>query len=98
MTKTLRSGIFPCTTGPASSCIDLLWLGNDPRVWSAFAFLIEEMSTENALDCGRYQHRDCLWSAIAALNGLAVLPADMQSAQSKRVVEAPGECAAGCQV
>ena len=87
MTKTLRSGIFPCTTGPHLPVLIYFGLGNDPRVWSAFAFLIEEMSTENALDCGRYQHRDCLWSAIAALNGLAVLPADMQSAQSKRVVK-----------
>jgi len=48
----------------------------------AFAFLVEDMSTEDALDCGRYQHRDCLWGAIAALNGLAVLPADMRSPQS----------------
>jgi hypothetical protein len=45
------------------------------------------MSTDNALDCGRYQYRDCLWGAIAALNGLVVLPTDMRSAQSKRVVK-----------
>jgi hypothetical protein len=45
------------------------------------------MSTEDALDCGRYQHQDCLWGAIAALNGLAALPTDMRSAQSKRVVK-----------
>ncbi|MBC8253430.1 MAG: hypothetical protein H8E35_05315, partial [Ardenticatenia bacterium] len=41
----------------------------------------------DALDCGRYQHQDCLWGAIAALNGLAVLPADMRSAQSEAVVQ-----------
>src|SRR5512139_1597217 len=87
MTKTLRSGIFPCTTAPHLPELIYFGLGHAPRVHSAFAFLIEEMSTENALDCGRYQHRDCLWGAIAALNGLAVLPADMQSAQSKRVVK-----------
>jgi hypothetical protein len=87
MTKTRRSGIFPCTTGPHLAFLTYFGLGNDPRVRSAFAFLIEEMSTENALDCGRYQHRDCLWGAIAALNGLAMLPPDMQSAQSKQVVQ-----------
>jgi hypothetical protein len=48
---------------------------------------LEDMSTDEALDCGRYQHQDCLWGAIAALNGLAVLPNDMRSAQSKRVVK-----------
>jgi hypothetical protein len=59
MTKTLHSGIFPCTTGPHLPFLIYFGLGDDPRVRSAFAFLIEEMSTENALDCGRYQHRDC---------------------------------------
>jgi hypothetical protein len=44
------------------------------------------MAADDALDCARYQHRPCLWGAIAALNGLAVLPADMGSAQSQRVV------------
>ena len=48
----------------------------DPCVRAAFSFLIEDMATPDALDCGRYQHRDCLWGAIAALNGLAALPAD----------------------
>ena len=86
MTKTLRSGIFPCTTAPNLPFLIYFGLGDDPRVRFAFAFLIEEMSTENALDCGRYQHRDCLWGAIAALNGLAVLPTNMQSAQSSQVV------------
>ena len=54
---------------------------------AAFSFLIEDMSSGDALDCGRYQHRDCLWGAIAALNGLAVLPADMRSSQSEQVVK-----------
>ena len=86
MTKKIRSGIFPCTTAPHLPFLVYFGLGDDPRVRSAFAFIIEEMSAENALDCGRFQHRDCLWGAIAALNGLAVLPADMQSAQSSQIV------------
>jgi len=86
MTKKLRSGIFPCTTGEHLPFLVYFGLGDDPRVRAAFAFLIEDMSTDDVLDCGRYQHRDCLWGAIAALNGLAALPTDMHSAQSKRVV------------
>jgi hypothetical protein len=87
MTKKLRSGIFPCTTGEHLPFLVYFGLGDDPRVRAAFASLIEDMSTNDALDCGRYQHQDCLWGAIAALNGLAVLPTDMRSAQSKRVVK-----------
>jgi len=87
LTRTLRSGIFPCTTGEHLPFLVYFGLGDDPRVRAAFAFLIEDMSTDDALDCGRYQHRDCLWGAIAALNGLAALPTDMRSAQSKRVVK-----------
>jgi hypothetical protein len=87
MVKTRRSGIFPCTTGAHLPFLVTFGLGDDPRVRRAFAFLIEDMSAPDALDCGRYQHRDCLWGAIAALNGLAVLPADMRSAQSEQVVE-----------
>jgi len=87
MTKKLRSGIFPCTTGEHFPFLVYFGLGDDRRVGAAFAFLIEDMSTNDALDCGRYQHQDCLWGAIAALNGLAVLPTDMRSAQSKRVVK-----------
>jgi len=86
MTKRLRSGIFPCTTGGHLPFLVYFGLGDDPRVRAAFAFLIEDMSTDDVLDCGRYQHRDCLWGAIAALNGLAALPTDMHSEQSKRVV------------
>jgi len=87
LTKKLRSGIFPCSTGQHLPFLVYFGLKDDPRVRAAFAFLIEDMSTDDALDCGRYQHQDCLWGAIAALNGLAALPADMGSAQSGRVVE-----------
>jgi len=80
MTRKLRSGIFPCTTSPHLPFLIYFGLGEDARVHSAFTYIIDEMSTENALDCGRYQHRDCLWGAIAAVNGLAVLPTDMRSA------------------
>ena len=86
MRKKLHSGIFPCSTGEHLPFLVYFGLEDDPRVQAAFAFLIEDMSTDDALDCGRYQHRDCLWGAIAALNGLAVLPTDVRSAQSKRVV------------
>ena len=87
LTKKIRSGIFPCTTGAHLPFLVYFGLGDDPRVQAAFAFLIEDMSTDDALDCGRYQHRDCLWGAISALHGLAVLPNNMRSEQSKRVVK-----------
>jgi hypothetical protein len=87
MVRKIRSGIFPCTTGEHLPFLVYFGLGDDPRVRAAFAFLVEEMSADAALDCGRYQHRDCLWGAIAALNGLAVLPAELRSDPSKRVVE-----------
>ena len=45
------------------------------------------MSTADALECGRYQHRHCLWGAIAALKGLAVLPVELQTAASRQVVQ-----------
>jgi hypothetical protein len=86
LTRKLRSGIFPCTTGEHLPFLVWFGLEDDPRVRAAFAHLIKSMSAETALDCGRYQHRDCLWGAIAALNGLAVLPADMRSGQSDAVV------------
>jgi hypothetical protein len=86
MVKTRRSGIFPCTTGAHLPMLVYFGLGDDPRVRQAFAFVIEDASTADALDCGRYQHRDCLWGAIAALNGLTVLPADVHSPQSEQVV------------
>lgn len=87
MTKTLRSGVFPCTTGEHLPFLIYFGFGADARVRAACAFLVEAMTAENALDCGRYQHRACLWGAIAVLNGLNVLPADLRSAQSQRVVK-----------
>jgi hypothetical protein len=87
LTKTLRSGIFPCTTGEHLPFLVYFGFGDDPRVRAAFAFVIEDMATGDALDCGRYGHRDCLWGAIAALNGLAALPADMRSPRSEQVVK-----------
>jgi hypothetical protein len=87
LTRTLRSGIFPCTTGEHLPFLVYFGFGDDPRVRQAFAFLIEDMSTPDALDCGRYAHRDCLWGAIAALNGLAALPPEMRSASSEDVVK-----------
>jgi len=86
MTKRIRSGIFPCTTGEHLPQMVYFGLGDDPRVRAAFVFLIQAMSADDPLVCGRYQHQPCLWGAIAALKGLAVLPADMRSAQSQQVV------------
>jgi hypothetical protein len=87
MTRKLRSGIFPCTTGEHLPFLVYFGMEDDPRVRAAFAYLVEDMSTDDALDCGRYQHQDCLWGAIAALNGLAVLPTGMRPEESKRVVK-----------
>ena len=87
MTKKLRSGIFPCTTGEHLPFLVYFGFADDPRVRAAFACLIETMTVDDALECGRYQHRACLWGAIAALNGLGVLPAEMESTQSKRVIK-----------
>jgi hypothetical protein len=87
MTKKLHSGVSPCTTGQHLPFLTYFGFGDDPRVRAAFAFLVKDMSADDALDCGRYQHRDCLWGAIAALNGFAVLPANMRSAGSERAVQ-----------
>jgi hypothetical protein len=87
MVKTRRSGIFPCTTGAHFSMLLYFGLGDDPRVRRAFGFVIEDAARDDALDCGRYQHQDCLWGAIASLNGLAVLPAEMRSPESEAVVQ-----------
>lgn len=87
LVRNTRSGIFPCTTGEHLPMLVYFGMGDDPRVRKAFQFVIDDMVRDDALDCGRYQHRDCLWGAIAALNGLAVLPADMRSDCSRQVVE-----------
>jgi hypothetical protein len=84
--KTQRSGVFPCTTGEHLPMLVCFSLGDDPRVGRAFGFVIEDMARPDALGCGRYSHQDCLWGDIAALNGLAVLPADMRSPESEGVV------------
>lgn len=86
MTRRIRSGIFPCTTGEHLPFLVYFGLGEDPRVRAAFGFLVDQMSTDDALKCGRYQHRPCLWGAVAALNGLVVLPEEMRSAQAEQVV------------
>ena len=86
LTRRLRSGVFPCTTGEHLPFLVYFGFEADPRVQAAFAFLVEDMATDDALDCGRYQHQDCLWGAIAALNGLAVLPAALRSPRSEHVV------------
>jgi hypothetical protein len=86
LTKTRRSGIFPCTTGEHLPMLAYFGLGDDPRVQRAFAFVVEDMSTDDALDCGRYSHQDCLWGAIASLNGLAALPDHLRSPQPEQVV------------
>ena len=85
LTRTQRSGIFPCTTGEHLPFLVYFGCADDERVQRAFAFLIEDMSSADPLDCGRYGHRPCLWGAIAALNGLAVLPPGLHSAQSQQV-------------
>jgi hypothetical protein len=86
LTKTRRSAVFPCTTGEHLPMLVYFGMEDDPRVRQAFAFVTEEAARDDALDCGRYQHQDCLWGAIASLNGLAVLPEDMRSPESELVV------------
>lgn len=86
MVKTRPSGISPCTTGEHLPMLMYFGMGNHPRVRSAFMFLIQDMSSEDPLDCGRYQHQACLWGAIAALNGLAFLPGELRTPQSEAVV------------
>jgi hypothetical protein len=87
LVKTRPSGIFPCTTGEHLPFLVYFGFADDPRVRKAFEFLIESMSAKDALRCGRYQHQDCYWGAIAALNGLKVLPRDMHTSESKEVIE-----------
>ena len=91
-----RSGIFPCTTGEHLPTLVYFGFGDDARVRAAFNFLIEDMSTVNFLECGRYQHGDCLWGAIAALNGLAAkVPEDLRSERSAQVVRRLAETLLG---
>ncbi len=87
MTRALRSGIFPCTTGEQLPFLVYFGLEDDPRIQTAFEFLVTWMSADNPLICGRYQHRPCLWGAIAALNGLAELPVGMRSARYQQAVQ-----------
>lgn len=91
LTKKIRSGIFPCTTGQSLQFLVYFGLSDDLRVRAAFKFLIESMFGEATLKCGRYQHRKCLWGAIAVLNGLAVLPPELHSGDSSRVVKKMAE-------
>ncbi len=86
LTKTWQSALFPCTTGQHLPLLVYFGLKEDERVHKAFTFLIEDMSNDDTLTCGRYQHRDCLWGAIASLNGLAMLPDDMHSPRSQHVI------------
>ena len=86
LTKARRSGIFPCTTGEHLPFLIYFGLGSDPRVQAAFAFLIAAMSADRPLKCSRYQEGDCLWGAIAALNGLSVLPTSLRTSETQQIV------------
>lgn len=86
MSGTGRSGIFPCTTGEHLPMLVAFGMAGDERVRRAWSFLVADTSTADALVCARYQHRPCLWGAIATLKGLAVLPEDLRSPYSTRVV------------
>jgi hypothetical protein len=86
MVKTRKSGIFPCTTGEHLPFLVHFGFGDDPRVRKVFDYLLDSMSSREALTCGRYQHRECLWGAIACLKGLTVLPDDMRNKNSAQVV------------
>ena len=48
--KKFRSGIFPCTTGEHLPFLIYFGLEDDLRVRAAFTFLIEDISTDDALD------------------------------------------------
>jgi hypothetical protein len=86
LVKKTRSGIFPCTTGQHLPFLTYFGFGDDPRVRLAFSFLIDEMSADKAFNCGRYQHRECLWGVIAVLNGLSVIPVEMKSPRVSQLV------------
>ena len=93
--RTQRSGIMPCTTGLQLPLLARFGRAGDPRVRRAFAFVIEDMAAPDALECGRYEHRECLWGAIAALDGLALLPADMRTPQARKTVKRLAEALLG---
>lgn len=82
--KNQKGGIFPCTTAEHLPFLVYFGLAEDPRVRAAFAYLVDSLNGERPLKCSRYQGRDCLWGAIAILNGLCVLPPDMQTADTVR--------------
>jgi hypothetical protein len=86
LVKTRPSGIFPCTTGEHLPFLIYFGFGDDPRVRKAFDFVVESMASEDALVCGRYQHQECLWGAIAALKGLKVLPEDLRNSNSHNLI------------
>lgn len=86
LVKKNRSGIFPCTTGQHLPFLTYFGFGDDPRVRAAFAYLVEESSKENVFDCGRNNPRECLWSGIAMLNGLSVIPVEMKSERVSGVI------------
>jgi len=86
LVKTRPSGIFPCTTGEHLPFLVHFGFREDHRVRNAFKFLVENGSSENALICGRYQHQECLWGAIATMKGLKVLPEDMRTSKSQQVI------------
>jgi hypothetical protein len=56
-------------------------------VRAAFDFLIASACADQPLNCGRYQHQDCLWGAIAVLNGLAALPAGLRTEHSAHAMQ-----------
>jgi hypothetical protein len=87
LVRTQRSGVFPCTTSEHLPFLVYFGLGDDPRVLTAIDFIIESAASEQPLTCGRYQHQDCLWGAIAILNGLAALPGKLQTDRSARAVQ-----------
>jgi len=87
LVRKTRSGIFPCTTGEHLPMLVYFGLGKDERLCLAYQFMVEDALREGALKCGRYEHRDCLWGAIAGLNGLSALPPGERPDGSNRAVE-----------
>ena len=91
MVKKTRSGIFPCTTGQHLGFLTYFGFGDDPRVKKAMAFFIENASIEKSFFCARYQHRECMWGVIAALNGLSVISTHLKSPEVGQLVSHLGE-------